>query len=64
MVSVTQFALLVPAFYLPSDFEGTLMTMRDLNAFFIPCTNFLIYPLIETLFTESLRETLVTMPWV
>ena len=38
-----------------------LVSMRSLTMFFMPATEFLIYPLIETIFSERLRSTLPFM---
>ena len=45
------------ALYFFFDFE-TVTILRNLNFFFLPSIKFSIYPLIETLFSETLRGTL------
>ena len=45
------------ALYFFFDFEMVTM-IRNLNFFFLPSIKFTIYPLIETLFSETLRESL------
>ena len=47
----------INALYFFFDFE-TVTLIRNLNFFFLPSTKFTIYPLIETLFSETLRESL------
>ena len=45
------------ALYFFFDFEMVTM-IRNLNFFFLPSIKFTVYPLIETMFSETLRESL------
>ena len=47
----------INALYFLFDFE-TVTMIRNLNFFFIPSIIFTVHPLIETLFSETLRENL------
>ena len=55
-LSMTETGLIVNAFYFLKDLE-TVTTVRNLNMFLIPSINFFVYPLIETAFSENLRQT-------
>ena len=56
-ISMVQLCFLLPALFF--SFEDKIITLiRNLILFFIPATEFLIYPLIETIFSETLRGTL------
>ena len=46
------------ALYFIFDFE-TVTIIRNLNFFFLPSIKFAIYPLVETLFSETLRDSLL-----
>ena len=51
--------LLIPALYLLSHTEnasGAPLTICQFIAFFFPSINFLVYPFIETMFSENLRK--------
>ena len=51
--------LLIPALYLLSYTEnasGAPLAVCQLVAFFFPSINFLVYPFIETMFLENLRN--------
>ena len=54
-ISMLETFLLVNAFYFLKDIE-TVTTVRNVNMFLIPSINFFVYPFIETLFSENLRE--------
>ena len=54
-ISILETFLLVNAFYFLKDIE-TVTIVRNLNMFLIPSINFFVYPFIETLFSENLRE--------
>ena len=60
-LSMLETFLLVHAFYFIKDFE-TVTTVRNLNMFLIPSINFFVYPFIETLFSEKLRESFCKSP--
>ena len=57
ILTIAQLSLLLNTFYFFVDDEEMLATVRNLTYFFVPATEFLIYPLIETIFSERLRET-------
>ena len=57
ILNLAQLSLLLNTFYFFIEDEEILATMRNLIYFFLPATEFLIYPLIETIFSESLRRT-------
>ena len=63
LMSIAQILGLFTGFYFLSISDETAVVMRDLTAFFIPSYVFCVYPLIETLLSENLRESFVTMSW-
>ena len=56
-ISMVQLCFLLPALFFSFEVEEITL-IRNLILFFIPATEFLIYPLIETIFSETLRGTL------
>ena len=63
ILSICQQLLLIPAFYFFSESpEATIMVVRNLGMFLIPSIHFLVYPLVETAFSENLRESLTFVP--
>ena len=57
ILTILQFALLLNTFYFFVEDVEILATMRTLVFFFVPATEFLIHPMVETIFSEKLRET-------
>ena len=60
-VSMVETFLLIHAFYFMADMEK-VKVVRNVNMFLIPSINFFLYPLIETVFSESLRESFSVFP--
>ena len=60
-LSMLETFLLVHAFYFFKDIE-TVATIRNVNMFLLPSIIFLVYPLIETLFSENLRGSFCFSP--
>ena len=60
-ICMVQLFLLMNAFVFFIEDKEMLVSMRSLTMFFMPATEFLIYPLIETIFSERLRSTLPFM---
>ena len=56
-ISMVQLCFLMPALFFSFEVEE-IPLIRNLILFLIPATEFLIYPLIETIFSETLRGTL------
>ena len=63
LVSIAQILGLFTGFYFLSISDETAVMLRDLTAFFIPSYVFCIYPLIETLLSQNLRDSFITMSW-
>ena len=61
--SLVQSLGLFTGFYFLSGSDETAAMIRDLTAFFIPSYLFCVCPLIETLLSENLRESLLTISW-
>ena len=59
---MVQLGLWIPAYYFLSD--GPLMNLRSLNTFLMPSFNFCVYPLIQTLFSENVRNSLFSLNWM
>ena len=59
IVSCSETTLLYLALYFFPVTEKTLVTLQNLITFFFPCMNFVIYPLIETMCSQNLRDTLL-----
>ena len=59
VVSCSETTLLYLALYFFPVTEKTLLTLQNLITFFFPCMNFVIYPLIETMCSQNLRDTLL-----
>ena len=57
-ISMAQVSFLIYAFYFSFEDEGIVAMTRLLTLFFVPATEFFMYPLIETIFSETLRGTL------
>ena len=57
ILTIAQFALMLNTFYFFVEAKEVLATMRNLVQFLFPATEFLIYPLIETICSESLIGT-------
>jgi len=57
ILTIAQFTLMLNTFYFFVEAKEVLATMRNLVQFFFPATEFLIYPLIETICSESLIGT-------
>ena len=60
-ISMLETFLLVHAFYFITNIE-TLTNVRNLSMFFIPSIKFFVYPFIETMFSENLRDSLCRSP--
>ena len=63
LMSIAQILGLFTGFYFLSISDETAVVMRDLTAFFIPSYVFCVYPLMETLLSENLRESFARMSW-
>ena len=63
IISIIQSLGLFTGFYFLSGSDETAAMIRDLTAFFIPSYLFCIYPVIEMLLSENLRESLLSMSW-
>ena len=59
IVSCSETTLLYLTLYFFPVTEKTLVTLQNLITFFFPCMNFVIYPLIETMCSQNLRDTLL-----
>ena len=57
MISMAQLFLLFYSLYFFVEDEEIMSKMRTLTMFLSPATEFLLYPLIETIFSERLRST-------
>ena len=57
ILTMVHFSLFLNTFYFFVENEEILATLRTLVFFFFPATEFLVYPLVETMFSESLRRT-------
>ena len=62
MVSIAETTLLIKAFYFLSDSEETFIVMRNVNMFLIPSIYFVVYPFIQTIFSDTLRGSLGVIP--
>ena len=60
-ISMLETFLLVHAFYFITNVE-TLTNVRNLSMFFIPSIKFFVYPFIETMFSENLRDSFCRSP--
>ena len=63
VVSCSETTLLYLALYFFPVTEETLLVFQNLITFFFPSMNFVIYPLIETLCSQNLRDTLLQWRW-
>ena len=59
VVSCSETTLLYLALYFFPVTKKTLVTLQNLITFFFPCMNFVLYPLIETMCSQNLRDTLL-----
>ena len=56
VVSIAETTLLIKAFYFLSDSEETFVMIRNINMFLIPSIYFVVYPFIQTIFSDTLRD--------
>ena len=57
IITMAQFSLLLNTYYFFLEDEEMLATMRTLLYYFSPAIEFFIHPMVETIFSESLRGT-------
>ena len=62
VVSIAETTLLIKAFYFLSDSEETFVMIRNINMFLIPSIYFVVYPFIQTIFSDTLRDSLGVIP--